>query len=62
MKVRDTLSAKQLDIYKKLNMKKKKKRRNSDDNLSFNEFKYMMEDTPAYKRGKGGALRQVRYK
>ncbi|WP_078697765.1 hypothetical protein [Caloramator quimbayensis] len=67
MKIDGIIKLQQSDVYKKLNDKnyaKKRKQSNNQDkkkeHLSFYDLKNLMEDAPVYKRGKGGAYKQIR--
>lgn len=47
--------------YNKLNSRKKHKKNTKVESLSFTEIQQLMGHS-SYRRGKGGSMRQVRYK
>lgn len=57
----DILKVKQPDIHKKLNkhIRKKESKSEEKDKLSFSDIEGLMSNR-SYKRGKGGAIRQVK--
>jgi hypothetical protein len=63
VKIGQIIREKQPEVYKKINkrccnLKKERK----PEHLSFNFYKSLMEEGPVYRRKKGGAYRQVRYR
>lgn len=60
MKIGEVLRQQQPDTYKKLNKKRKKKER-KQERLSFYDIQELMTGgCHVYKRGRGGAYRQLR--
>lgn len=59
MKIGEIIERKQPETFKKLQYKKRE--RHNKEHLSFADFEKMMGHS-SYKRGKGGAIRQVKYK
>ncbi|MDO6355125.1 hypothetical protein Q3V94_08540 [Caloramator sp. CAR-1] len=60
MKIGEILKQQQPDVYKKIKRKHKKKER-KQEHLSFYDIQELMQGgIHVYKRGKGGAFRQVR--
>ncbi|MDO6355296.1 hypothetical protein Q3V94_09510 [Caloramator sp. CAR-1] len=59
MRIGEILKDKQPDVYRKLNKHKKKERKQG--HLSFYDIeKLMQEGCHVYKRGRGGALKQIK--
>lgn len=64
MKIGKIISIQQPQIHTKLNSqnnKKQNKKKKKDSDLSFEEVQNLMQHS-SYKRTKGGAIRQVKFK